>query len=200
MDDLIQVLVYVAFLVIYLISKVLKNKKEKPVTRQPEAEVEQDFSDPHRPHQRPEVGQRQGKSGMDEPERKPSTFEEILRELTGAEQWEEQTRRHEKEERMSEFERRKEKARQRADEIEQEAAQKANRYSRRSDYTVEQARQEQRTRKNLREIEKLTEPVKRKKPYQKKNPMAREIVRSLKDPDSVKKAVILSEIINRKHF
>lgn len=201
MDDLIQVLVYVAFLVIYLITKVLKNRKEKPVTRQPEAEVEQDFSDPHRPHQRSEVGQQQGRSGMDEPERRPSTFEEILRELTGAEQWEEQTRRHEKEERMSEFERRKEKARQRADEIEQEVEQKAGQYSKKLGDSVRQAQQAERSRsKSLKEIEKLTEPVKRKKPYQKKNTMANEIARSLKDPDSVKKAVILSEIINRKHF
>lgn len=198
MDDLIQVLLYVAFLVIYLISRVLKSKKEKPVTRQPEEEAEQDFSDPHRPYQRPEVGHQQGRSGMDEPERRPNTFEEILRELTGAEQWEKQTHRKEEEE-MSEFERRKEKAKRRADEIEQEVEQKANQYSKKLGDSVNQAKQVQRTQKNLREIEKLTEPVKRKKPYQKKKAMAKEIARSLKDPNSVRKAIILSEIINRKY-
>lgn len=199
MDDLMQVLVYVAFLVIYLISKVLKNKKEKPVTRQPEEEVERDFSEYERPERRPEVSQRRGRSGMDEPERKPTTFDEILRELTGADQWEEEQAQRREEERST-FERQKEKAHQRADEIEQEVEQKADQYSKKLGDSVNQAKQARRAHhKNLKEIEKITEPIRKKAPS-KKHTLAKEIARSLKDPYSAKRAIILSEIINRKHF
>ncbi len=202
MDDLIQILVYVAFLLIYLVSKLLKNKKGKPVTRLPEQETQRDFSDWETPERRPEVGQGQGRSGMDEPERKPSTLEEILRELTGAETWEEQERRQKEENRRA-MERQQEKARQEAAKIEQKVTQKAEDYSGRLGDAVQQAKRARNEQgRGLKEIERLVEPIKPKRKYQwrGRRSVGQDIARSLRNPQSAKRAIILSEILNRKYF
>ncbi len=210
--DVWQIVVYAVFFIIYLISKVLNNKKEQPVTRMPKEEVTRNFSDPDRPRRSPEVdlrsrrsggsrsgGSRSGgsRSGMDEPvhRKKTGTFGEMLRDFTNADQWEQYSRKKEEE-----IERQRRKASERADEVAAKLKQQENRHKNKA---MQKTNVPQTTLdKKLKETEKLTQGLRRMSPYQKRknNTTARDIARTLKNPETARHAIILTEIFNRKYF
>lgn len=200
MEDFVQILVYAAFLLIYLVSKVLKNKKDKPATRLPEEEAKQDFSEWDTEEEKPVVTRQQGRSEVDEPERRRGNFEEMLRELTGYDEWEE-TRRQEEDQRDTREEQQRA-AREQAKEAEQKIEQETEAYSKKLSDSVKQAKKAKRIQdKNLQEIEQMVKPLKTDKKSRKKtrHSLGKEIAASLRNPQSAKKAIILSEIINRKY-
>lgn len=201
MEDFIQILVYVAFLLIYLVSKVLKNKKEKSATRLPEEEAKQDFSEWDTEEEKPVVARQQGRSAMDEPERKRGTFDEMLRELAGYDELEEERR--QEEDRKNAWEEQQRTAREQAEEAKQKVEQEAETYSKTLSGSVGQAKRAKRIQdKNLQEIEQMVKPLKSDRDSRKKTrySLGKEVAASLRNPKSAKKAIILSEIINRKYF
>lgn len=195
MDDIWQIVVYVVFFIIYLISKVLNNKNKQPTTRMPEEEVERDFSDPDRPRRSPEADLGQGRSGMDEPPRrkKPGSFGRMLRDFTDADQWEQYYQ-----EKDEEFQEQRRKAWGKTEDIREQIDQQVEAHD-----DLPQVRESKKNyAKQVKEIEKMTEGLRRKQPYQKSRSkkMARNIARTLKNSETARHAVILGEILNRKHF
>lgn len=200
MDDIWQILVYVVFFIIYLISKVLNNKKKQPVTRMPEEEVERDFSDPERPRRSPEADLGGGKSGMDEPPRRKrsGSFGKMLRDFTNAEQWEQNYQ-----EKEGELQDQRRKAWEKAEDVGEQLEQKGKTYYNKTSDALRRVRDSKKTyAKQVKEIEKMTEGLRRKQPYQKSKDktMAHNIARTLKNPETARHAIILGEILNRKHF
>ena len=206
MDDLMQVFVYVAFLLIYLASKALNNKKKKPVTRMPAHEVKRQTNSGTTGWTGQEAEKRQrreGRSGMDEPDRRPGTFEEWMQELTGDNPSEEaQRREREEESRRRTYALQKQKAKEKAEEIRVQTTQKTRYYTERLSGSMRQAKKDQLIlKKSEKEIERLVAPIKQTK-YQttKKRTLGQDIARSLRNAQNARQAIILSEIINRKYF
>ncbi len=191
MEDFIQILLYGGFLLIYLLSKLFNNKKQKPVTRMPDSQTTQRGGRQSTLEQDPE--------SRTPEERKPSAWEEIFRQLGGEDPWEGERRREQ--EAREAYERQKRAAQQEADKIEKKVARKAAAYSDKLDQSIKEARKARRIQdKDMGEIDRMLEPVKLKKGTRRaQSSMAASIARSLRNPKSVKRAIILSEIINRKY-
>lgn len=198
MEDILQILLYVGFLLIYLVSKAFNNKRKKPVTLEPDQEVQRDFSDPSRPRQSPEVDLGGGKSGMDEPprRRRESTFDRKWREFT------ETNTQDQDEEEPDEVSTPRRRARQKIEELQKPSEQQVATYRDKASGTVRQVRSFSKADQSLQEIDQMTQGLRRDKDYQRSSskPIAREIARTLKQSKTARQAIILGEILNRKHF
>ncbi|MFP4090441.1 MAG: hypothetical protein ACLFUB_16310 [Cyclobacteriaceae bacterium] len=195
MEDFFQIILFIIFALFSLISSLLKKrKKQQAETRKPKEETE---ADTRRPRRRPEV------SPLDEPEprrrrEQPATFEEILRELTGESPLERRAREEEEEDDYENpFAERK--AKEAAEEAKQKMEEKANSFGK----SVQQARGAQKISDKIdfeQDISSRRLEVKKVKVGKKKRGAAADIAKSLKDPQSARKAIILSEIIKPKYF
>ncbi len=194
MEDFIQILLYGGFLLIYILSKLFKNRKQKPVTRMPDSQTTR--------HDGEQATLEQDPRSRTPPERKTGGWEEIFRQLGGEDPWEEERRREE--EAREAYERQKRAAQQEADRLEEKVARKADMYSEKLGKSVREAKKAQRLQdKDMGEIDRMLEPIKARKARrgtrQRQQTMAGSIARSLRNPQSVRRAIILSEIINRKY-
>jgi len=181
MDD-ISNLVYIVFLVIYLLSRVLGNKK-KPATRKPprKAQRHDEFEIPNEPT---------GKQESETP-RKPSTFEEILREFQRGFEGKEQS-----EESESEFD-------------EAETFRGAPRKPLKEKYDNEVEEKFEQAIEDAGKIKTLDEQIDIESFEVKKPKIVQEAEASretksyyaklLSNPQGARDAVILSEILNRKY-
>lgn len=217
MDELIQIALFILFALFSLGSNLLnKRKKQQAETRKSREETELDTQ---RPTRRREV------SSPDAPEerkRQSSTFEDILRELSG------ESPRRKPQTKVEEIEDDYEhpfaspKAKEKVEKAKQQAEQKAESFGRyteqvkkkteqvvqrwdapRGDAQRGDAQQARRISDKISiedssKVKKLE--VKTGKSKAKNKHLARSIAASLRDGQSARKAIILSEIINRKHF
>lgn len=204
MEDFIQIALFVLFALFSLISNLLnKRKKQQAETRKSREEVEAESRRPdsRRPRQRPEI------SSPDEPEfrrrqqqsqEQPGTFEEILRELTGQSPLERRAQEVEEEDDYDHpFAERK--AREAAEQAKQKMEEKADSFGQ----SVQQAKGARRISDKIdigQEVSGKRLEVKTTKLGKKKKNTAADIAKSLKDPESTRKAIILSEIIRPKYF
>jgi colicin import membrane protein len=222
MDELIQIALFVLFALFSLGSNLLnKRKKQQAETRKAEEETEAETRRPHsgrpqpgRPHRRAEV------SSPDEPEqrRQPSTFEEILRELTGESPRldnprQESPRPGRKSEPQIESEAGDDdyehpfssrKAKEEVEKGRRKVAQKAEsfeKYKEQGKKYQGQVAQKISDKINIEDQAKAKKLVVKKTGHKGKSKrLASSIAASLKDANNARKAIILSEIINRKHF
>ena len=191
MEDYLEVLIFLAFAAFSLFTQWL-DRKRKAATRAPKEETERDFEQPR--NDDPPVTARPSTSGSDvdrprrrvrpsSPEPRTPTFQDILRELTG------QTTREDIEEYEDDYDLppylQEEKARQ--EELRQESRKEA-------------APQKITDKISLKDTGKRIEPIKLAKKKKRKRSVGVEIGRSLRHPKNAKRAVILSEILQRKHF
>ena len=189
MEDYIQLLVFAAFALFSLISGWLNRNKDKPPKRTPPEEMarERERMDTDRPVAR----QRRRKT---EP---TSTLDEILRELTGQEQ--QPTEEEVRERRRLEEERAwvREKKKKTADHFEEasETLKNAARQAQKSTRMADKISLED----DHKRIQPLVVTPKRVSTKKKKSTGA-VIARSLRNQSTAKRAIILSEILQRKHF
>ncbi len=183
MDDIFQILIYLFFFAIYGISQLLKNRRKnnRPTIDQPEGNPNQVPRQDTRPSQ-------------------PKSFEDVIRELMGDRPVEQERPREEPPVRQQT--RNRQSQRKRSREIQSEA------YETGSD-TYQQAVDEARNmeklddRIDLENLDKFIKPAMPATldgPSKKKKKFINDIRKSLSSPDSAKKAIILSEILNRKYF
>jgi len=207
MEDFIQIGLFILFAIFSFVSNLLnKRKKQQAETRKSKEETE---GETRRPRRRSEV------SSPDEPDeseqgrrqKQPSTFEEILRELTGesparpkeqqAEQAEVEIEEKFEDDYEHPFSQHKE------TKSDSSKAQKAEEEVGSFRKSVRQAKTARRITDKIdfeQEISSKRLEVKRTKAGRKKKNSAALIARSLRSPDSARRAIILSEIINPKHF
>ncbi|MEK6479905.1 hypothetical protein WJR50_20345 [Catalinimonas sp. 4WD22] len=212
MDELIQIALFVLFALFSLGSNLLnKRKKQQAETRKAEEETE---AETRRPHRRAEV------SSPDEPEqrRQPSTFEEILRELTGESPRLDNPRQEgprpgrkpepqiESEAEDDDYEhpfstgRAKEEVEKGRRKVEQKA-ESFEKYKEQGKKYQGQVAQKISDKINIEDQAKAKKLVVKKTGHKGKSKrLASSIAASLKDANNARKAIILSEIINRKHF
>lgn len=211
MEDFFQIILFALFALFSLVSNLLnKRKKQQAETRKSREEVEAESRRPEprrpdsrrpdiqKPRQRPEV------SSPDEPETRrkreeqPSTFEEILRELTGESPLERRAQEVEEEDDYEHpFNQRK--AREAAEDAKEKIKENADSFGE----SVQQAKGARRISDKIDIEESIGSKrleVKTAKSGKKKKNTAASIARSLKNPESARKAIILSEIIRPKYF
>ncbi|WPP48877.1 dihydrolipoyllysine-residue succinyltransferase component of 2-oxoglutarate dehydrogenase complex [Catalinimonas niigatensis] len=193
MDELIQIALFVLFALFSLGSNLLnKRKKQQAETRK---NTEQTEEDTLRPSRRREVSP---PDAPEERERQPLSFEDILRELTG------ESPRAQKQEKQEEIEDDYEhpfspnKPKQAVEKVQQKAEQKSESFGK----SVERAKEAKRITDKISIDDKPLETklVVETRKSRKNKQLARNIAASLKDGQGARKAIILSEIINRKHF
>jgi gamma-glutamylcysteine synthetase len=211
MEDFIQIILFALFALFSLVSNILnKRKKQQAETRKSRKEVEEEGRRPApkggRPDRRPEV------SPLDEPDtrtldprrqkrqeqEKSSTFEEMLRELTGESPLEKRAGEAEEEDDYEHpFSERK--ARESAREAKQKMEKRADDFGK----SVRKAKGARRISDKIdleQDISSKRLKVKKAKSGRRSKSAAADIAQSLKNPQSARKAIILSEIINPKHF
>ena len=190
MEDYIQLLVFAAFALFSLISGWLNRNKDKPPRRIPPEEVDRERERTAR--DKPVARQRRRKT---EP---TSTLDEILRELTGQEQ-RPTTEEIAREERQLEEERawvreKKKKTTERLEEA-SDTLKTAARQARKSPRMADKISLED----DHKRIQPLVVAPKRVSTKKKKS-TGSVIARSLRNSNTAKRAIILSEILQRKHF
>jgi hypothetical protein len=177
MEQYIEVLIFLAFAAFSLLSQFL-NRKKKPVTRAPEQETQRDFRQPQ-PND-PPVTARPVRPSRPRPTPPEPTLRDILRELTG------QTDPEEEYEDDYELPPYLQKEReeigappppQLVDPVPKKLADKVS----------------------LEDDGKRIKPVETVKKKRDKRSLSASVARSLRHPDSAKRAIILSEILQRKY-
>lgn len=193
MDELLQIALFVLFALFSLGSNLLnKRRKQQAETRK---NTEQTEEDTLRPSRRREVSP---PDVPEERERQPLSFEDILRELTG------ESSRAGKQEQQEEIEDDYEhpfssnKPKQAVEKVQQKAEQKSESFGK----SVERAKEAKRITDKINIDDKPLETklVVETRKSRKNKQLASSIAASLKDGQGARKAIILSEIINRKHF
>jgi len=174
MDD-IQTLLYLIIAVIYVLARVLRKRKPRVPP--------QDQADTDLP---PVVKQK--------PKQKPVSFEDILKELTGESKKEPRPKQEEppiEMEKVKEPQTTKHFLDEDIEESYQEAVKKAEKVKPRKIETVPEGI----SKSPLKSVHFVAYEVEEVK----ENPLAKEIVKMLKDPEDVKKAIVLREILDRKY-
>lgn len=200
MDEIIQIALFVLFALFSLGSNLLNKRKKQQAEKR--RNVEETEADVIRPPRGREVS---SPNPPEVREEQPMSFEDILRELTGESP---RSRREEREEIEDDYEHPFSPAkpeRQAEKKIQEQAQEKAAQKSDTFGKSVEQARQAKRiSDKIIIDDEPLTEKLEVKTEKSKKSlrskRFARSIGASLKKGKNARKAIILSEIINRKYF
>jgi hypothetical protein len=170
MEDYFQILVFLAFVVFSILSRVLNPKKKKPPVRAPKEQPRYEGMDDVPEEDKPVVAREQ-------PERRPVSFEDILREMMG-----------ETSQRQQEPPRPAERKKPKPKKVKSEAA---------------SSRPVQKKATRITEKISLEDSGKRIKAIEldeKKRNVAQEVAEALKTPKNAREAIILSEIINRKYF
>ena len=195
MEDYIQLLVFAAFALFSLISGLLNRNKDKPPKRIPPEEVERNRERERTARGKPVSRQRRRQT---QPQ-STSTLDEILRELTGQEQQPTREELAQEEERRLEEERAwvREKKKKTADHFEEasETLKNAARQAQKSTRMADKISLED----DHKRIQPLVVAPKRVSTKKKKSTGAI-IARSLRNQSTAKRAIILSEILQRKHF
>lgn len=222
MDELIQIALFVLFALFSLGSNLLnKRKKQQAETRKAEEETEAETRRPQpgrpspgrphpgRPRRRAEV------SSPDEPEQRkqPSTFEEILRELTGESPRQESPRPRRRPEPQVESEAEEDdyehpfstgRVQEEKKKVERKVEQKAESLEKHREKGKRyggQVAQKISDKINIEDEANAKRLVVKKSGHKGKSKrLASSIAASLRDTNNARKAIILSEIINRKHF
>ena len=183
MEKYIEVFIFLAFAAFSLLSQFL-NKKRKAVTRAPEDEVQHDFEQDDTDD--PPVTARPRRRRPTSSERTPTSLEEILRELTG----------------------------QPADaEVEEEDDYELPPYLQEKKDEIGDPPPPELVEKTPPAAKKLADkislkddgqriqPIRIKTSVKRRGPsLGASVAQSLRNPQSAKRAVILSEILQRKHF
>ena len=194
MEDYIQLLVFAAFALFSLISGLLNRNKDKPPRRIPPEEVERNRERERTARGKPVARQRRRQT---QPQ-STSTLDEILRELTEQEQQPTREELAQEEERRLEEERAwvREKKKKMADHLEEasDTLKTAARQARKSPRMADKI--------SLEDDHKRIQPlvVTPKRTSTKKKNTGAIIARSLRNQSTAKRAIILSEILQRKHF
>ncbi|MGD1892865.1 MAG: hypothetical protein ACFB15_20050 [Cyclobacteriaceae bacterium] len=171
MEDYFQILVFLAFVVFSILSRILNPKKKKPPVRGPKEQPRYEDLDDVSDEDKPVVAQ-------EEPERRPVSFEDILREMMG------DTSQRQPEPPPPPVERQKPKPKK------TEPATSSSRSAQKKATRIADKISLEDSGKRIKAIE-LEE---------KKNTVAQEVAEALKTPKYAREAIILSEIINRKYF
>lgn len=171
MEDYLEVLIFLAFAAFSLFSQWL-DRKRKAVTRAPKQEVEGNFEQPR--DDDPPVTARPPRR-RSAPKRSTPSMEEILRELTGQSSPQEVKEEYEDDYELPPH---LQEQQPRADTTPQKLSDKIS----------------------LEDTGKRIEPIKLAKKRPSRSALGPAVARSLRHPDSAKRAVILSEILQRKHF
>ena len=184
MEQYIEVLIFLAFAAFSLLSQFL-NKKKKAVTRAPEEEMERDFR--QEPTTDPPVTARPRRRNRPAPStRTPTSLEEILRELTG--QPVEPTLEEEEDDyELPPY------LQEKKEEVTPSASELAEK--------IPSAPEKLTDKVALQDDSRRIKPIKVKvSAKRRKQSLGASVAQSLRNPGSAKRAVILSEILQRKHF
>jgi len=171
MEEYFQILVFLAFVVFSILSRVLNPKKKKPPVRAPKEQPTYEGLEDVPDEDKPVVAR-------EEPQRRPVSFEDILREMMG------DTSQRKPEPAPPPVEGRKtrkkkvEPSRTKAKSTKQKATRISDKIS----------------------LEDSGKRIKTIDTDEKKNTVAQEVAEALKTPKNAREAIILSEIINRKYF
>lgn len=191
MEDYIQLLVFAAFALFSLISGLLNRNKDKPPKRTPPEEVDRERT---ARGDKPVARQRRRKQPQS-----TSTLDDILRELTGQGQppTQEEVEREQRrlEEERAWVRKKKEKAAEHFEEA-SDTLKTAARQARKSPRMADKISLED----DHKRIQPLTVTPQRTSTKTKKKTTGAAIARSLRNPRTAKHAIILSEILQRKHF
>ena len=182
MEKYIEVLIFLAFAAFSLLSQFL-NKKKKAVTRAPEDEVERDL-EPYDTDDPPVTARPRRRRPRPTAERTPTSLEDILRELSGQPPAEAEIEEEDDYELPPYLQEKKEDI---GDPPPPELLEKTPPAAKKLTDKISLKDDGQRIR--------VKTSVKRKKPS-----LGASVARSLRNPESAKRAVILSEILQRKHF
>lgn len=183
MDNFVEILIYLLIIVGSGLIQYFRNKKKDQQQQPTNPPL------PSQPRQRREVSSPEADTTSQRPSRRPASFEDILREMMGAPQ-----------ETPPEPEPYQPPVRKRQPQKERED------YSAASDTYQKAMKQANKVEKldDRIDLENLDEFIKpRFDSYQtktKSSKFTREVKAMLRNPESAKKAVLLSEILNRKHF
>ncbi len=218
MDEFIQIALFILFALFSLGSNLLnKRKKKQDEARRAQEEMEGESrpSHPGRPSPgRPHPGRPRRRTEVSSPdvpeerERQPSTFEDILRELTGippsdtAEQKKRQVQRRGAEA-DDDYEHpfSSSNPNEKLEKAKQEAKQRTKPLEKYGTKAKEKVPQKISDKINIEdELTSKKLVVKTERSVAKNKGLARSIAASLKDPNGARKAIILGEIINKKYF
>ncbi|WKN32602.1 hypothetical protein PZB74_04495 [Porifericola rhodea] len=204
MDEIIQIALFALFAIFSLVSNLLKKRKQQQAETRKGKELTED--DTLRPYSETEVVDQEGPRT---PER-PKTFEDIIRELSGGAESRKQREVSvpEQEEEEDDYEhpfssardRAREEARKRRQQVEHKA-QSIEQFEGKVNKMGKQAVQrisDKITIDDKPRPKKVVIKISGKKSKSKN--LARSVAASLKNPQSARKAIILSEILNKKHF
>ncbi|WKN42346.1 hypothetical protein [Tunicatimonas pelagia] len=171
MENYLELLIFLAFAAFSFFSRFLNKKKKPPTQGTGEYEGYEDIPQPEKPVVDPDV-----------PEKKPVSFEDILREMMG------------------------ESNPQPApplDKPKRKVEKKLKEQTRVAQQTAREAQQVAKKAKRITDKISLEDSGKRIEPIEitpEKNSVAQEVAEALSNPKSAREAIILSEIINRKYF
>ena len=206
-------ILYIFFGLAYFLYGLWKNLKKKPVTREEEMPEEADTQDEPRRHRREKVTDPfDERVGRPRPaDQVPSSFEELLGEFEGASA-EAQRKADQKVRKVQEVDEEYEPVEGSAENTytEQDVAERIRQTEMRK--TLQEkasaaARAEvvdkelsQRRDQLLRGEEVVTSEERRFRAYQQKSKRGREILKILRNPESLKNTIVATEILRRKHF
>ncbi|MEM9675089.1 MAG: hypothetical protein AAF992_21025 [Bacteroidota bacterium] len=170
MEDYFQILVFLAFVIFSILSRILNPKKKKPPVRPPKEQPSYEGLDDVPDEDEPVVVQ-------EEPERRPVSFEDILREMMG-DTSQQQPESPPPVERKKPRPKKTKPAASSSRSVQKKATRIADKIS----------------------LEDSGKRIKAIELEEKKNNVAQEVAEALKTPKNAREAIILSEIINRKYF
>lgn len=208
MDDY-QVILYIIFGIIYFIFNILKNKAKPPATLEDETPQEADAAEPP-PRRRRETVSSPFDETVGRPQRRPSSFEELLQEFQDA-SGEANRRAEEKVKKVKEveedfeatyqapdtsFSEQEVEKRMRETEMRKTLQEKASAAERAAATSNEVSRKLEETSPELEEQEQRVSERRGRK----ENMRRKQILAMLQNPESLRNTVVAAEILKPKHF